>query len=591
MSGSYIKILFYVLFLVCTAILPFNVSFAGIPRADSLHRELFRTDDVIKKIELYLAISKVYETANPDSAEIFWKEAQNLAWRLKSEKPLADVYAQAAFYALKKNQLDQAFLNFTLAAKYYRNSNDQVLYARMKSMMGSICLVRDNIAEAMTYYMEVIDLSEKLQLYKILPHVLNNVGNIYMDSDDFNTALGYFIRALQLFRKIGDTVNVAYPLLNLSECYFYLGNLDMAKDYARQSIEVANKAKDNIMESRGLMIHGMIQSKQLDLPGAITMLNKSLELQRKHASIHPGPPNIQYSELLARLGDTWYQMGDMHKALIYNLEGYSVARSMKQVRQIMVSAQQLSQVHEHRSRLDSALFYYKIFMAQADSLAKSGNIKAVKLMEVRQEYEKKRQDDELSMAMAKSSKRTILIVYIASGIVLLAVILILFLMLKLEKQKKQKFEIEKQGLNEKLDFQNKELTTNVMYLTRMNELVLVLAEKLKKMDLANDSENARIIKSIIGELERASNPDNWKDFEVRFQQVHTDFYKKLGDQFPDLTPNELKLCAFLRLNMSTKEISAITYQSQNSLMVARSRLRQKLGISKDENLVIFLSQL
>jgi DNA-binding CsgD family transcriptional regulator len=264
---------------------------------------------------------------------------------------------------------------------------------------------------------------------------------------------------------------------------------------------------------------------------------------------------------------------------------------MQQIRQIMIASRQLSLIFERQSRLDSALFYYKIFMVEADSLAKTGNIKAVRLLEVRQEYEKKQQEAQLGIAIAKSTKHTLLIVYLASGVVLLAVILILFLMLKLEKQKKQKSEIEKQGLNEKLDFQNKELTTNVMYLTRMNELVLVLAEKLKKMDLADDSENARIIKSIIGELERASNPDNWKDFEVRFQQVHTDFYKKLGDQFPDLTPNELKLCAFLRLNMSTKEISAITYQSQNSLMVARSRLRQKLGISKDENLVIFLSQL
>jgi DNA-binding CsgD family transcriptional regulator len=130
-----------------------------------------------------------------------------------------------------------------------------------------------------------------------------------------------------------------------------------------------------------------------------------------------------------------------------------------------------------------------------------------------------------------------------------------------------------------------------MYLTRMNEMVLIIAEKLKKLDLIDRSENAKVVQSIVGELERTTNPDNWKEFEVRFQQVHTDFYRKLGEQYPDLTPNELKLCAFLRLNMSTKDISSITYQSQNSIMVARSRLRQKLGIAKDENLVTFLAQL
>jgi tetratricopeptide (TPR) repeat protein len=571
--------------------LPWNTTFAGRPKVDSLTRELFKTDEISKKIFIYLSISKVLEDVCPDSAVTYWKEAQNLAIRLKTEKPLAEVYSQAAFLSLKQNQLDQAFLHFTLAARYFGNAGDQAQYVKMKSMMGSICLVRDNTAAAMTYYMEVIDLSEKLQLYKILPHVLNNMGNIYMGSDDFTNALGYFTRALQLFRKIGDSANTAYPLLNLGECYYYLGNLDLSKDYLRQGYEAANKSKDNILVSRALMTLGMIKSKQRDYAGAIELLNKSLEIQKQHATVHPGPSNIQYSEILAKLGDTWFKAGDLHKSLVYNLQGYSVATSMKQIQQVMVTAKQLSLIHEDQNRFDSALFYYKIYMTQSDSLERSGNIKAVKLMEVRQEYEKKRQEDTVKITLAKSARRTMLIIYIASGTVLLAVILILFLMLKLEKQRKGKTELEKTALGEKLDFQNKELTTNVVYLSKMNELVMAIAEKLRKLDLTEGSANSKVIQSVISELEQTSNTDTWKEFEVRFQNVHIDFYKKLGALYPDLTPNELKLCAFMRLNMSTKEISAITYQSQNSITVARSRLRQKLGVTKDENLVMFLSQI
>ncbi len=130
-----------------------------------------------------------------------------------------------------------------------------------------------------------------------------------------------------------------------------------------------------------------------------------------------------------------------------------------------------------------------------------------------------------------------------------------------------------------------------MYLTKLNEVVLTIAEKLRKYDPVEGSSNFRLIQSVISELEYTSNTDSWKEFEVRFQNVHVDFYKKLGEQFPDLTPNELKLCAFMRLNMSTKEISSLTGQSQDSVRQARSRLRQKLGASKDENLVNFLSQI
>jgi DNA-binding CsgD family transcriptional regulator/flagellar basal body-associated protein FliL len=339
------------------------------------------------------------------------------------------------------------------------------------------------------------------------------------------------------------------------------------------------------------MILGLIRNKMGDFSGGMAELLKSLDILKREFSVHPGPPNIQYSEILGHLGEITFLAGDMAHALEYNREAYSVANSMRQVRQVMNSAKYLSQIFERSGRCDSALFYHKIYAIQADSLSESGNVRAVSLLEIKQEYQKKQKETEMNMRLAQSSKRTIVIIYIASGVVLFAVILILFLMLKIEKQRKKQSEIEKQVLNEKLEYQNKELTTNVMYLTRMNELVVALAEKLKKLSLSDHSENTSIVKSIIHELERTSNPDNWKEFEIRFQKVHTDFYRKLSEQFPDLTPNELKLCAFLRLNMSTKEISSITFQSQNSIMVARSRLRQKLGITKDENLVTFLAQL
>ena len=93
----------------------------------------------------------------------------------------------------------------------------------------------------------------------------------------------------------------------------------------------------------------------------------------------------------------------------------------------------------------------------------------------------------------------------------------------------------------------------------------------------------------IKELESDNTQKVWKEFEMRFQNVHNDFYKRLINKFPDLSPNELRLCAFLKLNLNTKEISSITHQSINSIDIARSRLRQKLGLSKEENLISFLA--
>jgi DNA-binding CsgD family transcriptional regulator len=134
------------------------------------------------------------------------------------------------------------------------------------------------------------------------------------------------------------------------------------------------------------------------------------------------------------------------------------------------------------------------------------------------------------------------------------------------------------------------LATNVMFLLKKNEFITHTAEKLASAKKKFKEENKRIIQDVIRDLLMNTSKDVWKEFEVRFQEVHSDFYNNLNEKYPDLTPNEKKICAFLRLNMSTKDISAITYQSVRSIDMARFRLRKKIGLETDENLVTFLSQ-
>ncbi len=92
------KPLFFIIIFVWFVILPWNIVFSGRPGVDSLHAELFKTDDITKKVNLYLLISKVFEETNPDSAILFWKVAQNLARRMKSDKLLAAVYTVTTLF-------------------------------------------------------------------------------------------------------------------------------------------------------------------------------------------------------------------------------------------------------------------------------------------------------------------------------------------------------------------------------------------------------------------------------------------------------------------------------------------------------------
>ena len=121
------------------------------------------------------------------------------------------------------------------------------------------------------------------------------------------------------------------------------------------------------------------------------------------------------------------------------------------------------------------------------------------------------------------------------------------------------------------------------------KILLELSNEFKNNEAVKD-ETKEAIRRIHTDLKKSTEDEIWEEFELRFQQVHRDFYDKLMDKFPDLSPNEQRLCAFLRLNMSSKEISELTGQSPNALETARYRLRKKLGISNSQvNLITFLS--
>ena len=131
----------------------------------------------------------------------------------------------------------------------------------------------------------------------------------------------------------------------------------------------------------------------------------------------------------------------------------------------------------------------------------------------------------------------------------------------------------------------------MIYLIAKNEFITTIAHKLIELKPSVKKDNRDIIQQLIIELKQNSSAKIWEEFELRFKEVHSGFYDTLHQKFPDLTPNEIKICAFLRLNMSTKEISSITYQSVKSINMARFRLRKKMNIDREENLIALISQL
>jgi DNA-binding CsgD family transcriptional regulator len=128
-----------------------------------------------------------------------------------------------------------------------------------------------------------------------------------------------------------------------------------------------------------------------------------------------------------------------------------------------------------------------------------------------------------------------------------------------------------------------------MALMKKNEILNEISEELLNLEKkAVKSETKSAIRQVAQKIRKSRDVEIWEEFDIRFKQVHNDFYNRLNQKFTDLTPSEQRLCAFLKMNLSTKDISELTGTSTRTVETARYRIRKKLGLASEDNLVGFL---
>ncbi len=159
-----------------------------------------------------------------------------------------------------------------------------------------------------------------------------------------------------------------------------------------------------------------------------------------------------------------------------------------------------------------------------------------------------------------------------------------------QKRQHQISKLEREKLEIQIQAKNQELASNTVHLLQKSEILQKLKSEIKKIAKeANDAETAKKLRGIVRKISSDERSGaGWEDFTRHFDQVHEQFLQRLREKYPQLTPKDHKLCAFLRINLSSKEIAPLMNISVRSVEVARYRLRKKLALENDVNLVAFI---
>ena len=154
------------------------------------------------------------------------------------------------------------------------------------------------------------------------------------------------------------------------------------------------------------------------------------------------------------------------------------------------------------------------------------------------------------------------------------------------------FLLKEENLNLEIKKKNSELASSTLNNIKKNELLADLINDIKNIDkeLVNNSLHypvKKVIKKINNHL---IDKEDWLSFQLHFTNSHAQFFENLREKHPDLSSNEIKLSAYLKLNLSSKEIAALMNVANTSVEQSRYRLRKKFNLDKEVNLVKYIQK-
>jgi tetratricopeptide (TPR) repeat protein/DNA-binding CsgD family transcriptional regulator len=565
----------------------------------------------------------------PEQTSLYAMEALKLASEYKNEAEEARAYYLLAESAVTMGDLAGSIGNYehSAAIEKKRGEAGAENYANRLGDIGYCYYMMEQPLKALGYLQESLQLSVRGGFDRQAASMYSNIGSIYTEWGDYSKGLLNNQMALVIDKRSGDQGQVSTDLNNIGKIYEQWGKYDLAVKYYLEALEIAKNTGNQNMIAVRLNNLGIVYKAWKKYQEALVYFNEALEIDRSAGNME------KVGKRLAYIGATYLAMGNyvqcldyLNQALpvikkselrdelarLYNFYGkyylgtrnypkaveyfrmsqeYAVAKNLKPLQ--MGNLQGLSEAFEKSGQPQQSVEALKQFLLVKDSVFTAESDMRLAEFQARFDNEKMKLENDVLRKDVQMKHN----VYLFSGIlglslvlILLAVIFILRLKARNSLQAKELAERNATKFQSDLETKNRELAFQAISIIKSNEAITTIIEGLdKNIKNGNSSED---LDTVLNQIRHLEKDKGWKEFETHFTQVHSGFYQKLHNSFPDLTLNERKLCAFLRLNMTTKDIASITHQSVHSINVARTRLRRKMNLANsEENLVNFLINL
>jgi len=525
--------------------------------------------------------------SNPDQAITFANRALALAEKLNYQKGIAGAHGELGYAYSVKGAFEKSLNHFKEGIARNRAIGDSLGLVSQLNDLGSTYKSKSEYEQALKYYFQALAICQDMGLDRGISATLGNIGLSYFEMDEYDQALSFYQRALAINKRIDNKSSLAVNYNNIGLLYGDKGRYERAIQNHLKALEIRQQLGYQIEIANSLNNIGRLYMQQEKFNLALDYLNRALV---KNDNKDPDLTSIIHENLTK----VYLSAGRMDSALIHARQTLTLSRDFGSKLGQKVAYELLTKIYEQQGDFEQAFATQQQLMAVKDSILNAE--KAKQINELQTKYETAKKEKEIAVLEKEKQQEATLRNAFLAGLILIGIIGFLIYNRQRLKIKKNRTELENKRLREEqleqdLEFKNQQLTTHTLHLVQKNEAMKELQKKVRSIRKEDEEDVSRSLQKIQNMVDYSFNLDeDWEQFKIYFEEVHTGFFDALKQQYPDLTPNELRLSALAKLNLSIKETATILGITPNSVKTARYRLRKKLGMETEENLTEFMME-
>ena len=419
----------------------------------------------------------------------------------------------------------------------------------------------------------------------------SSLGNIGQYLQDYKLSDFYYQTAIRFLRP--GSANMDRILINRSRLKFLQQDWDSAILLLNAAMPGLRAGKDSSTLAIAYINQGSYYTGKGKSDSAFLFYRIANRLADQIAN-----NNIRLT-LYGNLGNYYRDGGRYDSALSFYREARKTALEDSNISQYAQMAYEMSLLFTANQHPDSAYAYlneYNTYLAriQQPQTAESYR-KYVDLV-----MESSNQKIKISEQEAALKSKQLLITLILSSACLVVFALMLLITIERKRRMRQAAllkEVENKDLAEQLEHEQqiqqlqqekmeqkvRELSSYSLLLASKNNILQEVSGMLEQMDKENLPDLKSRAKRLIGENLR-TDEDYWNTFAVHFNQVNPTFFANLAKRFPGITANEQKLCAYIKIGMTSKQIASMLNLAPRSVNTNRYRLRKRFGLEQDDDL-------